>query len=481
MDCKRTIATLKFASLGVLFATLLFGDSSWSRSSIRVGPIVRDFTDVFHDPETQWMVFSCLCIYSATFLSFRFRRVIPRRSSRKTISTNEDGEDVSISRQGGNHILWFAAGVVMSALVYAFNYTASIQALILLGSVVIGLGVSTGANFESRRGGGNLPVMVICVLIILLTGASLWNEALGRSEYHGQVRWLGPWDNPNLFGTLMGTGVVLALGFRNAHLGFANIGPGGKTWKTNVGGSRVVIFSICAAIFTGRGLLHSLSRGAWLGTLCGLAYLAGAMLQNRNFWLRRVWVSRLGGSLVTVLVIMASVMLLCFWQFKQTDWHPAQRAFSAVNLADFSWRNRVLGWEGALQITAERPWYGVGWHQPQLIYEHYYLPPTVISGGAIEMNDYLILCASLGVLALFCFGMYIWLSLTRSAECRVQFFSKSETGRQHEESGTEQIGWLKVICRAGAIVLLVGFWFDGGLFKLPTASTFWILLELGAV
>jgi hypothetical protein len=40
---------------------------------------------------------------------------------------------------------------------------------------------------------------------------------------------------------------------------------------------------------------------------------------------------------------------------------------------------------------------------------------------------------------------------------------------------------LPATCRAGAIVLLVGFWFDGGLFKLATASTFWILLELGAV
>jgi len=38
---------------------------------------------------------------------------------------------------------------------------------------------------------------------------------------------------------------------------------------------------------------------------------------------------------------------------------------------------------------------------------------------------------------------------------------------------------LAATCRAGAIVLAVGFWFDGGLFKLATASTFWILLELG--
>ena len=30
------------------------------------------------------------------------------------------------------------------------------------------------------------------------------------------------------------------------------------------------------------------------------------------------------------------------------------------------------------------------------------------------------------------------------------------------------------------LVILVSFWFDGGLFKLATASLFWILLELGA-
>jgi len=36
-----------------------------------------------------------------------------------------------------------------------------------------------------------------------------------------------------------------------------------------------------------------------------------------------------------------------------------------------------------------------------------------------------------------------------------------------------------IVCRAGAIVLLVGFSFDGGLFKLATASVFWTLLELG--
>jgi hypothetical protein len=30
------------------------------------------------------------------------------------------------------------------------------------------------------------------------------------------------------------------------------------------------------------------------------------------------------------------------------------------------------------------------------------------------------------------------------------------------------------------LVLLVAFWFDGGLFDLPPAAVFWVLLELGA-
>jgi hypothetical protein len=33
--------------------------------------------------------------------------------------------------------------------------------------------------------------------------------------------------------------------------------------------------------------------------------------------------------------------------------------------------------------------------------------------------------------------------------------------------------------RAGAVVLLVGLWFDGGLFKMATTATFRILVELG--
>jgi hypothetical protein len=74
--------------------------------------------------------------------------------------------------------------------------------------------------------------------------------------------------------------------------------------------------------------------------------------------------------------------------------------------------------------------------------------------------------------------MYIWLSLTRKPDDRGQI---SDGGIPSIDLRPPASDLWQATCRAGAIVLLVGFWFDGGLFNLPTASMFWILLELGAV
>ena len=75
--------------------------------------------------------------------------------------------------------------------------------------------------------------------------------------------------------------------------------------------------------------------------------------------------------------------------------------------------------------------------------------------------------------ALVCFLVYVWLSLRGSPQSLV---TRVEGRGSREEHALD---WLQATCRAGAIVLLVGFFFDGGLFKLATGSVFWILLELG--
>lgn len=105
--------------------------------------------------------------------------------------------------------------------------------------------------------------------------------------------------------------------------------------------------------------------------------------------------------------------------------------------------------------------FGVGWNNAVSTYEKKYSPPE---GGALAIttNDYLMIGTELGIPALLCFITYVAICLRGKRQI------KDEDDR------------IRAACRAGAIVLLVAFWFDGGLFKLSTAAVFWILLELGS-
>jgi hypothetical protein len=153
---------------------------------------------------------------------------------------------------------------------------------------------------------------------------------------------------------------------------------------------------------------------------------------------------------------------------------------------DFSCRNRLAAWEGALQITGDWPWLGSGWGQPEIWYKYFFLPSNLTESAAIEMNDYLLLGATLGIPAFFCFGMYLLRSFFKgtrlSGDSGLPLNCPGEWSRFVDQSASSRDSiWLKTSCKAGALVLVVGFWFDGGLFKLATASVFWILLELGNV
>ena len=175
-------------------------------------------------------------------------------------------------------------------------------------------------------------------------------------------------------------------------------------------------------------------------------------------WLRR--------NLVPMAVIIVSIAVLAFWHYRQTEHTVARRVFSVANANDFSWRNRLDAWEGSLQMMAERPWFGYGWDRTEKTYEQFYCPPEVPDPRAIETNDYLMLGTTLGIPALLGFFALVMMSL------------KPRVGSRHTKSQIQGDG-LKLAGRAGVFVMLVGFWFDGGLFRLATATPFWILLELG--
>ena len=414
---------------------------------------------------------------------------------------------------------------------------------------------------------------ILLALIFLLALASAWHPGGAMQfQYRGLNRWSGPWDNPNVFGMLMGVGVVIGVGMLVAGCRLKArsrfIGVEGSTSNQRSSafisglssGFRVPTFNFQLSTFNARwllrlfclaalaccgiGLLKSYSRGAWLGTGLGFAILAFQHFRFQNFaaanfsrgsrpfgvpllggvrgGLPHRFTGWLGRNWRPLFVLLASLLVLSYWQFRQTQFHPVRRAFSVGNKNDFSWRNRVAAWEGSLAMMADRPVAGFGWNQPEKIYDQFYRSPKLSEGMAIQLNHYFTLGMSLGLPALICFGMYVGLALRGKAEIgkaesrkgdstpHPQSLSPVEAEREgnvesgnvpttehteHTKAGTDgrQTPFprafqpstlnhqLKTACRAGAVVLLVGLWFDGGLFNLATAAPLWVLLELGRV
>jgi O-antigen ligase len=222
-------------------------------------------------------------------------------------------------------------------------------------------------------------------------------------------------------------------------------------------GARVVpILLFIAALMMGVGLFFSYSRGAWVGTAIGLLYLA--KVHGKLKWR---WV------LPPVLV---ALMVICFFWNNTSDSVPWY--LKRLDLSRPSAQHRVSAWRGAVQMMWDHP-LGVGWNNSVKIYAENYSSPE---GGAaaLTMNSYLVLGTELGLPGLVCFVAYVALCLGAPASRR-QVRSKAEPAGE-----TPALPAIKMACRAGALAMLVAFWFDGGLFKLATASVFWILLELGS-
>jgi hypothetical protein len=566
-------------SLAFLLLGFLLFDDFWAATPGFIGSVLREVVAVGRDSSTQWMLVFCLAIYFIMFLILERRLGSMAHRVGKTLTSPhpsplpagaERGCLASFRGNLSNPDLWLAAlvGLVLGRYALAYSTaTHSVQIPVLLAGLVFGKAMAMWVRYLTKNphpqplsqplgeGGVGLSPSaaerererrihgIIFILLALLAAAAWWQPQNSmRYEYHGVTRWSGIWDNPNLYGLLMGVGVVLATGM------------GVRSWELGAGRRRKmfwVVFCLFAAVLCGIGLFKSYSRGAWLATAVGVGYLMwryahltpslniGHLIRpaatfspsdaekdaqggEGGFISCGSWFHR---NRLPLAVVMLSVVVLLFWQFRYSEFRPAQRVFSAANANDFSWRNRVTAWAGAARMMVDRPWTGFGWGQAEADYNKKYLSSRLNEGAAIEMNDYLMIGISAGVPALFCFAAYIWLSLRprsasppyeprsagvspagwpgvspgdgtggetppalaagdgRATLASVQEFKaqNSSSRNSHPDpllSLRERRGDVQATCRAGAIVLLVGFWFDGGLFKLPVTTVFWTLMEL---
>ncbi len=452
----KTARLLQEAPTALAFILCLFGEQLAFSAPDSISSTCREVEALFRDPETQWMAVVCVGTHLVAFSVIRNR-----------------GLWGGMTRSGGVD-LCRGAVLVISALVYFLNYrhaSQSVQTVMLLGGAALGSAAWVNVFWRDELGPNKRSLWRFMALAgVMLAIASFWKSGNGPSfSYKHNARWMGPWDNSNLYGLLLASGMVLAMGLARSDAGMPTASSSRWTFWNRL---KSALFLVVAAMVC-FGLWMSFSRGAWLaGGVSGL-YL---LVQWRNRcpnestdWIR--W-RRAGAGLAAVL---AALLLVLFCQCQHTENATAHRVISGSNQNDLSWRNRVAAWEGALQMMAERPWLGSGWNQPESLFGQYYSASKLDETAAIQMNDYLILGATLGIPALFCFCMYLWLSLFPRGSGQWPVVS----GQKEADQAMRELDWLKTVCRAGALVLAVGYWFDGGLFNLPTAATFWILLELG--
>lgn len=318
---------------------------------------------------------------------------------------------------------------------------------------------------------GRIASDVILIVLFLLCIAALCPNGAGAEiTYRGQVRWRGIWENPNIYGLLMGTGFIITVALC---LHFSAFFLGSKQSTVKNSRAKLVVIPILAAsgILMLRGVLYSYSRGAWTGCFFAGVYIFYKTLGNGLAFSAPLRILRRNGVCLTLLGCASTVLI--FWCLTHSEGPLTQRILSPFNPYDFSWRNRVAAWKGALQIIAQHFWTGVGWIQSETVYKQFYLAHNIEEAGAVQLNDYLMIGTATGFPTLLCFVLYLFSCFVRS---------KKDDDAVAWSLGipAESLGPL-IICRAGMIVLLIGFCFDGGLFDVPTASVFWILLELSSL
>jgi O-antigen ligase len=412
--------------------------------------IFRDLESVL--PSVQWMLLVCLAAWCGTFLFLTFNL---------------------------NDLLLIAL-LVIAVAAFFIGYAVSqpaMDAIILLAGVTLGKGVrfalmedgrwkiKDGAEKEVRSQKSAVRLFLIG-LVALLAFASWWHLDVAQHFYPAGVRWTGLWDNPNIYGMLMGAGVMLAIGLiaakQKAESGKLKLLRSLRSFvaiKSAIRNPQSAILFI-AVLMMGVGLLFSYSRGAWVGTAVGLLYLA--KVHGRFKW------RSLKVFLLSAFCFLVLIFGVCFFWNSTSDTGPWY--LKRMDLSRASAQHRVSAWRGAVQMMRDHP-FGVGWNKAVETYDKNYSPPED-GAAAITTNDYLMLGTQLGFPGLVCFVTYVALCFRKcgalSAECGIK-----ELRTPNSEFR------IKTACRAGALTMLVAFWFDGGLFKLATAAVFWILLELG--
>jgi Tol biopolymer transport system component/dienelactone hydrolase len=486
-----------------LVLAVVFGSQYVRQVSIDPGPFrewaiaVLSLTD---SAEDQWLTAICVGVYFVALMLLFWRLAgrpeVARAADSEIgdtagwetcIATSRSSERVSgltsaatkvlarlrLTVHGPEVLLIVFVGFAVAA--YASDYQRAYyfsDFLTLFAGVTFGRAVLVMRWWRNDpKSAGSVHALILPWLVLLLALAAVFHPDMGRTfRYREELRWMGPYFNPNTFGLLMGMGMVLAAGQLLGAV--ANLEP--RTLRPRLWHWLKLVLLATAAVVCGIGLVRSYSRGAWMGSLFGLGYLAWAGSRCSKFRVQRSscvsWFKSHGRPVIpAAILLVSSLLVLAFWNFRHTEQRMVRRAFSVGNVNDFSWRNRVTTAIGAWQMMTDKPVRGFGWNRVENSYTDFYRPPKLSESFAITLNDYSVLGVTLGLPALLCMLGYVaW---------------RFGSGHRAYFSGPEAISSADcqmAVCRAGFLVLALGFAVEKGIFYIALGAPFWMLLELGA-
>ena len=447
---------LASAAWCVVVGLVLAAERSWRYTGPWrwLGEALREVRVTVTDLDTQWLVTLTLGLYVLVFYLW------------------STGWRVGWRERWRSGWTWLAFCLGVSAVSYVWSYGRGdhgVAYVAWLGGVVLGWGMvlwASGGAGAVRPGRALYLMGLLMGWLVLLATVE---PGGGRSYRYREVeRWSGFWGHPNDAGLLMALAVVLAVGWLWAWPAYARWrlreagreGSSSALWKWVAWGWSygLVVLGICGA-----GWWKSYSRGAWLSAGVGAVVLLVRLPRAER---SRREAARLAGWAVALGLVLFG---LGYWDLRDSEAPWVRRIYSVVNAEDFSWRNRVAGWESALRMSADRPLLGWGWVSASSVERAFYAHDGPAELGAVGLNEYLELAVHGG-----------WPCLALLLVAVVWFWSGSVQGRDCVAVEGEVLRRVAGLAMAGATVLLVGFWFNGGLESLRAGTWLWMLLGLGA-
>ena len=229
---------------------------------------------------SEGLLLACLALWCSTFLLITFRR-------------------------NDWPLLGMLAVAIGAHLIEGLNRPSMDLCLLLFG-VTLGKGTRlllTTRNPNAITEDKHALKTVLFCLVVLLALLSLPHLDKSHAYYDLPPRWAGLWKSPNVYGALMATGIVVAVGLLAPSLGLRKIDNResenaiGGMWRSNrwFNGGLIVATGVMAI-----ALLFSYSRGAWLATAVGLLYLGW-------FYKKLKWQYVFPALAVIVAIVV------CFW------------------------------------------------------------------------------------------------------------------------------------------------------------------------